>query len=123
MLNESLISIFARRALGELQSEEIVDWAVAELVAGRDTPELCVLAGISPPFYASEVNEQFVKTLDELEITPPDKENCFRLYARQIAQVLLDDKITPPLACDILCDVYYDSYDSDYAIWGALHRA
>lgn len=123
MLDDSLIAIFARRALGEIQAQEIVEWAVQELVAGRDTPTLCVLAGMSPPFYHSEVDEQFSKALAELRIVPPDKETCLRLYARQIAQALLDDKISIPVACDTLSGVFTDSYESEYGVWFNLYWA
>ena len=123
MLNDSLIAVLARRALGERQSQEIVDWAVAELVAGRDMPELCVLAGMSEPLYVSEVDAQFYKTLDEMGVTPPDEDTCLRLYARQIAQALLDDAVPIPIACPALYRIYCHSYDSEYFIWEQLDAA
>ena len=123
MPNDSLIAIFARRALGELQSQEIVDWAVQELVAGRDTPELCVLAGMSPPFYYSEVGEQFFKALAELSIVPPDKETCLRLYARQIAQALLDGSLSAPDTCYQIYPIWQDTYEDDYMVWAQLRWA
>lgn len=123
MLNDSLIAIFARRALDELQAQEIVDWAVQEIIAGSDTPEISVLAGMYPPFYYSDIDEQFAKVLDEMGIIPPDKKTCLRLYARQIAQALLDDKIPLPIACHMLYRIYCASYDAEYFIWEQLNAA
>ena len=123
MLDESLITLLGRRALHETRSQDTVDWAVQEIVAGRDTPELCVLAGMSAPLNAFEVDAQFQKTLDERGIVPPDEATCLRLYARQIAQALLDSKIPIPIACQRLYRIYCDSYDSEYFIWEQLEAA
>ena len=123
MMNDALIAILARRALGELQAQDMVDWAVQEIVAGRDTPEVCVLAGMSAPFYSSEINAQFAKVLDERGVVPPDDSTLIRLYARQIAQALLDCSIDSLVACDLLRHIDSKILDGEYAVWFQLYWA
>ena len=123
MLSDSLIALLGRRAFHETRSQDTVDWAVREIVAGQHTPELCVLAGMSAPLNAFEVDAQFQKTLDEMGLVPPDEAVCLRLYARQIAQALLDGAIPIPNACATLSRIFDASYDGIYIIWFSLHWA
>ncbi len=56
-------------ALGHFFDEECVAWAVSELVAGRDSPSLRVLAGEGPPFNQFEMASLVDRVLGELHVS------------------------------------------------------
>ncbi|MEM7743934.1 MAG: hypothetical protein AAF409_09500 [Pseudomonadota bacterium] len=58
--------IAARRALSDLSPEPCVDWAERMLLAGFETPTLCILVGETAPFHASEMEALFDRTATEL---------------------------------------------------------
>ena len=76
--------------------------------------------GDVPPFYYFEVGEQFFKALAELSIIPPDEADCLRLYARQIAQALLDGTLSASDACYRLYPIYIETHESEYSVWSSL---
>ena len=123
MLNDLLIAALARQHLSYTWAEEAVAWAVGEIVAGRDTPEICVLAGMSPPFDGWEIKEQLDKAQAEAGIVPPDKAACLRLYARPVAQALLDGTISIPDACHALSEFYNRADADEYYNWYSLNEA
>jgi len=55
-------------ALDHPLDEECVGWAVSELVAGRDSPGLRVLAGEAAPFDKFEMASLVDRTLEQLRI-------------------------------------------------------
>ena len=55
-------------ALGHSFDAECVSWAVSELLAGRDSPGLRVLAGEAAPFNKFEMASLVDRTLEELEV-------------------------------------------------------
>lgn len=91
--------LLGERARGRVHSEDLVEWAVQELVDGEDGPALRVLAGLSRPFYWSEVDQAFTAVLDEIGIAEPPREECLWRYARLLAQRILQDEtaIVPSL--------------------------
>ena len=64
--------LFLDRALDLAADEDYVAWAVARLVAGDDTPDLRVLAGLNPRFDRQEIGKYFLRACQELSIELPD---------------------------------------------------
>jgi hypothetical protein len=80
----STAEILALRVLGASVDQLFVDWAVAQLEAGRDSPHLRVLAGEIAPFNYFEMSQLLDKVLQELGLElPPDDETALRNYARE----------------------------------------
>jgi hypothetical protein len=82
----SIIRLFARRALESRTPDDLVEWAVSELVDGLDTPHLRILAGLTKPLYWSEVEEIFARALEELGLSEPSSVESLWRYALFIAQ-------------------------------------
>jgi len=82
--------------MGSVWLSDYVDWAVSELAAGADTPNLRILAGLSKPPYWSEVERYFELALAELGWSLPEPGGFLRRYARKIAQDIVAGD-TPPL--------------------------
>jgi len=82
--------------MGSARLSDYVDWAVSELVAGVDTPNLRILAGLPKPPYWPEVVRYFELALADLNWSPPEPRDYLRQYARRIAQDIIAGN-TPPL--------------------------
>jgi hypothetical protein len=52
---------------------EYVAWALSALESGLDTPNLCILAGLTEPLTDWEVERYFWRTLTDLKIDLPDE--------------------------------------------------
>jgi hypothetical protein len=79
--------------LGDATSTDFVDWAVEELVASRDTPNLRILAGLPKPPYWAEVEYYFRRTLEDLGWEMPERVTYLRQYARETAADILSGAI------------------------------
>ena len=84
MSARSTAEILALRALGASVDQRFVDWAVAQLEAGRDSPHLPVLAGEIAPFNYFEMSQLLDTVLRELGLElPRDDDSALRSYARE----------------------------------------
>jgi hypothetical protein len=91
----SLARIQMRHATGVAWSEELVDWAVSELVDGLDTPNLRILAGLSFPHCRSEVEQYFAWVMDDLGYPLLGREEAVRNYVRLVAEAILAGTLPP----------------------------
>jgi len=89
----------AKRYLGDATLKDHVDWAVAELVFGADTPNLRILAGLTKPLFWQEVEYHFALTLDELKISLPPREQFLRNYVFELARKIVTNEIVPTAGC------------------------
>src|SRR5688572_10137511 len=81
--------LMARRCLGLATTEEHVDWAVAELVAGSVALSVAILAGLGRPLDRWEVAFYFERAMDELGLSLPEPREFLLAYARGIAGDIL----------------------------------
>ncbi|MES2460115.1 MAG: hypothetical protein V4671_05995, partial [Armatimonadota bacterium] len=67
--SDSLAKLFALKYLhsstSKYFSEDVVDWAVSQLVAGNSTESMSILAGLTPPIHWQELDYYFQRALDE----------------------------------------------------------
>jgi hypothetical protein len=90
---EELNLIRAERLAIGVDNKRAVDWAVAALLAGVSTPSIVLLAGSSPSaFGENEISDLIDAAATELG-APVIREDCLRLYARQLADAFVREKI------------------------------
>jgi hypothetical protein len=81
--------------MGSAGTSDYVDWALSELLAGSDTPNLRILAGLPRPPYWLDVEHYFEGTLADLGLTLPEPRSYLRQYAREIARAIVSGETLP----------------------------
>jgi hypothetical protein len=88
-----LTAIFGKRALGQLSSDHYVEWSGEMLVQGYDSRSLRILAGLNRLASTFEAEDYFLRSIKELNLSPPDRDSAIRAYACEIAQRVVEGKI------------------------------
>lgn len=101
----------AIRSLGGSTSQNTVDWAYAELLDGRDTPNLRILAGLCPPLDSWEVDHYLNATPDNLDWRLEDGAHFLRGYTLEIVRDILSGA-RPPVSASR--DIYAICQQLDY---------
>ena len=99
------------RATGVVTAERLVQWAGEAVASGLNSPNLCILAGLSGPDELRDAEEHYRKALAELRIQPFTRELLLLLRASELAQSIRDGSLevkrgVPMLEC-ILRDLNY----------------
>ena len=98
--------------------EDYVEWALSELEAGVDTPNLCILAGLTKPLYWWDLEHHFDKTLDELKVILPQREHFLLQCARKIAGEIVSGSIAPVAGCHKIYKIFLVlEYPSELSNW------
>jgi hypothetical protein len=119
-----LTSIFGKKALRQLSSSEYAEWAGEMLVHGYDSHSLCILAGLDRFASAFEAEAYFLRSLNELNLAPPDPDTALRAYACEIARRIIDGKITGQEGVRTLYKMCIATkYARDFVIWLELDEA
>jgi hypothetical protein len=92
----SAVAISAWRALDRSPTREWVAWAVRELVAGRDTPNLRIVAGLSEPFDYFETIRYVDRALEELGVTRVDKPAAIAAYTEELLRLMIAQQQSIP---------------------------
>jgi len=82
-------AIQARHILGCAQAGDYIDWAVDAMVAGFDSRNLRILAGLEPCVASFEAEEHFKRARRELNLPKPNREQALRDYAIHLAECIL----------------------------------
>lgn len=90
--------------LGLQNLQGLVDWADEAIVAGCDSPNLRILAGLQAPFDDQEVNRLFNKSFAELNIISLSRENCVPFYVAPVIHNVVEGKLTRKKALEKLKD-------------------
>jgi hypothetical protein len=101
-LHDSLVDLLVRRLDTSVSAAVMVDWAVAALSAGLDTPALVILAGLPPASILSDAEPWFEKTLVELGIKLPPAEDLRRAYVSALSRSVLAGTLKPVKALDLI---------------------
>jgi len=118
-----LRDFLAKKYLGNATLEDHVDWAVAELVSGADTPNLRILAGLTKPLYWPEVEHHFSLTLEELKVSLPLREPFLRDYVYEVARRIVADKIIPTAGCHTIYQISASlDYPPELSNWVCLNE-
>ena len=113
-LPASATELLALRKLGRGVDQRWVEWAVAMLGKGYDTPSLRRLAGESPPFNQFEMAALVDATFGELELSPFESPaDAAVAYASILAQHILDRVIPMNVALWELAQRYVQRSDVD----------
>ena len=74
------------RALGDAERTDYVEWATARLARGDDTPNLRILAGLSPTRDPDDIEPYFRRACADLSIVVPEQcaplQDCAQLIRR-----------------------------------------
>jgi hypothetical protein len=89
---------------GAVKPESLVAWATDQLVEGRDSPNLRILAGLSGDD-SQEAEEYLGKALTDLGIPLPDKRECLVYYCGDVARDILKGAVRPLAAFNILWQI------------------
>ncbi|MGB4774306.1 MAG: hypothetical protein WBP45_03980 [Daejeonella sp.] len=111
---QSTAEVLAYKVLNRHFDKVWVDWAFEMMMAGFDTENLVILAGISPsPFYNQfEFHDLTNKVLEELQIDYSDKEQVIKNYVYYLIGKGLNGETESFLVLDILKNI---CYELDYA--------
>ena len=120
-LPATLLHLQARRLLTKFDSQELVDWAVAALVAGHDTEHLVMLAGMDR-YPSPELWDYFYRSLGELGLSfPPADGEALLAYAVYLAKAVTTGRAhwrTGLLEMGKICAI--SEYDPRYTDFFAL---
>lgn len=106
------------RSRGTLTPQNIVDWAYTELLAGRDTPNLRILAGLRAPLDLWEAEHYLEATLDDLVWQWEDGTPFWNEYILEIAREVLSGLRSPILASQEIYSLYRDmGYPVELSNW------
>jgi len=95
-----------------------VDWAVFMLEEGYDTEHLRMLASLGPAPSPADVDYYFGQTVQELNWVVPPTPILLRLYAKDIAQSILEGTVQPENGCHEIYGIYRDlDHPADMKSW------
>jgi hypothetical protein len=99
-----------------------VDGAVDCLESGLDSRNIRILASLGTPFYSSEVEKYFDRSLQDLGWNQPGRFECLIEYARSLTDQIVNGTVTPVLGCDRIYRVCVAlNYSSALMTWVYLH--
>ncbi|MGE5497232.1 MAG: hypothetical protein ACM3Q2_04145 [Syntrophothermus sp.] len=86
----------------------MVDWTVSILLQNYDTPHLNMLAGISPPFYQTELMLIVDRAFNELGLDWSDKDKTLRAYVSELLEKMLSGGLTKKYVLKEIKDLYIE---------------
>jgi hypothetical protein len=112
-------SLLLKRIMGTALPDDYVDWAVARMCAGLDTPNLRILAGLNIDFERDEIESYFKRTCAELNIETPPQMGEPRIAARFVKRAYDLGEMSAEAAVYMMSTLYQKSgyKDSLLAIW------
>ena len=118
--DEATIVLLWEEATGAVFAGDYVDWALAQLEAGKQSRRLLVLAGMGTDSM-EEIRKEFRKTLQEMSLLPDASLDVYFLYARYMARQMLEGKVTYVVACRDLAKICAQSgYRKEFSIFSQL---
>jgi hypothetical protein len=113
--------ILAMSALDCARSEDFIAWAVDEMVAGRYSDALAVLAGFDESVSSFELREYFQKAKRELGLSEPTKPEAIQCYSTHLAQSVLEPGSDyRPIVTKLSALCYSNDYPSHLMEWYEL---
>jgi hypothetical protein len=105
---------------GAVKAESLVAWATDQLVAGRDSPNLRILAGLSGSD-SREAEEYLGKALADLGIRLPDQRECLIYYCGDVARDIVKGAVAPLTAFNVLWQITSElNYPRELRAWTQL---
>ena len=120
----STATVFGRRAMNSVTAADYVEWATEMLTNGHDSPNLRILAGFDERGNVFEAEGYFTRALRELQIPEPDSAGKFRAYGVELAQQILDGRLSAEAGLRALYQICLTTnYARPYMIWLYLDDA
>lgn len=123
-MHELIASIFGKRVIRHLDSNDYASWAGEMLTVGFDSPSLRILAGLNTFDSTHQAEDYFRRTITELKVEIPSREESLRQYACNVAKQIINRTVVP---VDGVRELYAACVASDYAkeytIWLQLDDA
>lgn len=82
--------LLKKRFHGTANRDDYVHWAETELLDGKDSPHLRIVAGL---LNADDLEHHFLAALQELNLSLPPREDYFQDQIRQILQAVVQQQI------------------------------
>ena len=101
------------RWMGNALPEDYVAWAVEQLVDGRDTPSLRVLAGLIPTLERDDIEAYFLRTCKELELRPLESSDSPRDAVPLVRRLYRSGTLSPVETLRLMSRLYELSEYSD----------
>ena len=124
MLPPRTYEVQAGYALGLVETQVIVDWALDAIVADYDSKSLRVLAGLDAPFDQEEVRRLYSAAFAELGIRLLPEESHVRFYITFVLRAMLSGKYGRKEALERLADLHIArGYDRELTDFYLLYHA
>jgi hypothetical protein len=100
------LELLGRMLVGHADPMGYVDWAIAQLEAGRVTKNIQILAGLPKPLSAFEAEDYFYKALGDLGWQVPNEEAALWHYAEVVAHDIVSGTRDPVEGCREIYRIY-----------------
>jgi len=105
---ESTAEVLAYKVLNRLTERAWIDWAYEMLVAGFDTENLVILAGMQQPLEYFEMRTITDTVLGELGLDHANANMVISAYAAYLAKLGLTGEIKPMAVLEMLKDIHIE---------------
>ncbi len=117
-------TIFGKLEITTLSTSDYVDWAGEMLVLGEDSRSLRILASLENQAPTYEAEGYFFRSLTELGIERPSREQAILGYAVELARSIIEEQINSELGVRMLYRVCVAAeYPREMIIWYELDDA
>jgi len=118
MFSSAFQELLLKKFTGDAILEDYVAWALTELESGYDTPDLCILAGLTKPLYWWDVEHHFHKTLDALNLVLPERKDFLVSYVCKTAREIVSGSLAPVDGCRKIYKILLTlDYPSELSNW------
>ena len=105
---KSTAKVIAYKALNRNYDETWPDWATELLIAGFETENLLMLAGIRKPFDYFEMVGLTSKALDDLNLDYSDQHNAVQNYLSYLIHLCFNNELKPVAVLTEARDIYLE---------------
>ena len=112
-----------KRTLGIARPKDYGAWAESLLMAGEDSENVAILAGIALEKYPDthDLEDYFQRSLRDLSLTLPTETNSLQSYAAYLCEQMVLGNLKPEQGLRILQTFYSRSdYEPIFSIWDEL---
>ena len=100
------LELLGKLLVGHADAMGYVDWAIAQLEAGRVTKNIQILAGLPKPVSALEAEDYFYKAMGDLGWQVPGEESTLWHYAGVVAHDIVSGARNPVDGCHEIYRIY-----------------
>lgn len=98
--------LFVKRHLGQITTDDYVEWAITCLENGVELKSVGILAATEAKDFPSEIGERFERALHEMRIEIPNKRSVLLWYVQKIANEIVSGKIGEAQGCSNIYSVW-----------------